>query len=76
MKMRQQMWQKSERDGAGFFVTLSTGSSLQGGFDYTLTLEDRMSREAASDLIGALTPDQVKRWSQNHSIETRCRWDW
>ena len=47
-----------------FFVTLSTDSSPQGGLDYLMTLEDRVSRAAAGELILAGGDgDEVLRWA-------------
>ena len=69
MKMRQQVWDREGHE-ADFFVTLSTDSSPQGGLDYILTLEDRVSRASAGALMSATTPEEVERWAVDHVVET------
>ena len=56
---------------SGFFVMLSSDSSPQGGLDYQMTLQDKVSRLAAGDLmLAGSDPDSLEKWASSHSIET------
>ncbi len=57
------LWRrKSFRTTDPYFVMLSTDASPQGGSDYLMTLEDRVTRKAAGLLIDS-DPDDLAAWN-------------
>ena len=65
MMARQERFRSSDLE---FFVMLSTDSSPQGGLDYLMTLEDRVSRAAAGNLV--LAGGDGLKWAADNVIET------
>ena len=54
-----------------FFTMVSTDSSPQGGLDYLMSLEDRVSRESAAQLMVAGAGQQaLERWARDYGLET------
>ena len=65
MKMRQAAWENP------FFVVLSADSSPQGGTDYLMTLEDRISKEAAGMLmLAGEDPERLDAWIATNPVQT------
>ena len=70
MSLRQQHWVEQQRTGSGTYVYLSFDSSPQGGLDWFVTLEDRVSKDAASQVVGQVSPAQLSAWGQSGKICT------
>ena len=53
------------------FIMLSSDSSPQGGFDYMMTLEDRISMNDAAELISCGGDvERIEQWSSVPRIRT------
>ena len=54
-----------------FFTMVSTDSSPQGGLDYLMSLEDRVSRESASQLmLAGAGREALERWARDFGLQT------
>ena len=60
-----------QRDAQRHFTMLSTDSSPQGGLDYLMTLEDRVTREAAGNLmLAGADGSAILQWSRQQGVQT------
>ncbi|CAJ1427832.1 unnamed protein product, partial [Effrenium voratum] len=67
MAMRQRQWQEDPP----VFVMISTDSSPQGGLDYIMSIEDRVTRAAAADLVAAADDEgRLDEWHAEDRVFT------
>ena len=67
MRYRRQQWMKWQESGANVWTVLSSDASPQGGLEYFVTLEDRITNPG---LLIDSSAEDIAEWSKSSNMQT------